>query len=590
MFGPFPLPVPSPSRDRIFAVALVLLAVGAAVYLGSPLDSLGHGLAVVGVLVAVLQRPAGENLPTRRFWRIIGLGLALFLVVTGWRVAASFALVPPIPERHQTLLYLLRSLFIVMAIETRPDARPLGGREDALRLLELTGAVLFVFALSAYVLVSPSPEGVGAALPVSARQLYVAIDAGLVLRLLTLRRRAAGAYWRAVFGWLGVLFVVRGIGNLLIGTGDPVTPIGTGPSTGQLGFLIFLPLIVAARIQHDPAHEEAAAPLSPRHDNRFALLVAYAFAFPIAHFLVVRLGVLGNEGADARELVMLAFLGSTAVVMWFHQRILVRENRRLEEERQALFEQAAETRRMDGLGRLAGGVAHDFNNLLTVIHGRTALVIAERGADAELVEDLEAVRAAARRGEALTRQLLAFGRRQMLRVEPLSVDRVLTELAPLLRSAVSEEVEVRLDVRANGALVLADQGQLEMSVLNLALNAREAMPSGGVLTIGTDRVELDGAAAAAISHARPGPYVAITVQDTGRGMSAATLKRIFDPFFTTKQFGTGAGLGLASVHGFVVQSGGAVTVISEPGRGAEFRIWLPVAEGDGELAVPTTQP
>jgi signal transduction histidine kinase len=290
-----------------------------------------------------------------------------------------------------------------------------------------------------------------------------------------------------------------------------------------------------------------------------------------------RLAIVEDETAGPREMVVLAFLASAAVLLWVYQRVLMRENRRLEAERQMMVEQAAEGRRVDGLGRLAGGVAHDFNNLLTVIRGRTELMLVEHGTNAQMREDLEAIRQAARRGEGVTRQLLAFGRRQLLRPEVLDVGRVVSELAPLLRSAVSEEVKVLVNVRDAAPFVVADQGQIEMALLNLAVNAREAMPSGGMLAIDVEGVEVDAYAAASIPPAKAGSYVLLTLRDTGSGMDEATLGRIFDPFFTTKPFGSGAGLGLPAVHGFVRQIGGAITVSSQAGEGATFRIYLPAS-------------
>jgi signal transduction histidine kinase len=309
--------------------------------------------------------------------------------------------------------------------------------------------------------------------------------------------------------------------------------------------------------------------------TRLAPLVGYAFTLPVFHFLMERLGIVEDDTAGPREMVVLVFLGSAACLLWVYQRVLIRDNERLERERALMAEQTAQATRLEAIGRLAGGVAHDFNNLLTVIRGRTELMLTAYQHDATLREDLTAVREATRRGEAVTRQLLTFGRRQMLRPEVLDLGLVIADMAPLLRSAISDEVRLALTVRDPAPLILADQGQVEMALLNLAVNAREAMPAGGRLAVSVDEVELDEAAAADIPEARPGRYVLLTVQDTGRGMDEATRSRIFEPFFTTKPFGSGAGLGLPAVHGFVRQSGGAVAVDSAPAQGATFRIYLP---------------
>jgi signal transduction histidine kinase len=588
------LPLPSPRRDSVFAGALVLLALGVlASLLPMPLGGadaswlISNPLGIAAALLAVLVRPQGESARATAFWRLVGAGLAFFFLAQLWHLAAAQSWLPPAVLRRPELLYVGRYLFLVMALEMRPDLPRPGRSEDELRRLDTTGAVLFLFSLITYVLVSPP---LGAPVPSTrfpAGVLYLVLDAFLVLRALGLRVQARSALWSAVYGWLALVVVLRGLVTLAGAAGGSaeLAPLGAVPRVGLAWFVPLLPLVIAARLRAEP---DAATKVVERYaaaEARLAPLVAYAFAFPIFHFLIEWLGIVDDETAAVRGLVVLGFLGVAAVLLWIYQRVLIRENQRLEGERKVVAEQAAEIRRLEGLGRLAGGVAHDFNNLLTVIRGRTELLLAEHAADETLREDLEAIRQAARRGEGVTRQLLAFGRRQILRPEVLDVRRVLEEVEPLLRSAVSEEVRLSVAAEDPELLIVADQGQVEMALLNLAVNAREAMPGGGELMIEVDSVELDGRSAGQIPDAKPGSYVRLTVQDTGRGMDAATLERIFEPFFTTKPFGTGAGLGLPAVHGFVRQSGGAVRVTSAPGRGTIIRIYLPRAQA----AVPAPE-
>jgi signal transduction histidine kinase len=427
----------------------------------------------------------------------------------------------------------------------------------------------------AYVILSPPFPEAGSASRVSMRLLYFVLDLFLVIRVFTLRMQSPSAYWRTAYGLFGICFVMRALNNVVTGSPNGGTAaIGGDPPVGPLWLALFVPLVLVARLAPDTDAEPEVESSSAAR-ARLAPLVAYAFAFPVFHFLMERLGIVEDEMAGPREMVVLAFLGAAALLLWIYQRVLIRENERLEGERKLMAEEAAEARRMEGLGRLAGGVAHDFNNLLTVIRGRTELMLADHRHDPVAREDLEAIKSAARKGEEVTRQLLAFGRKQMLRPQVLDIGQVAREMAPLLRSAVSEEVKVSLVVRDPAPLTVADQGQVEMALLNLAVNAREAMPGGGILAIEVDRADLDAQAAAQIPDAKAGSYVLLTVRDTGRGMDESTLARIFEPFFTTKPFGTGAGLGLPAVHGFVKQSGGAIHVLSEPGRGATFRILLP---------------
>ena len=247
-------------------------------------------------------------------------------------------------------------------------------------------------------------------------------------------------------------------------------------------------------------------------------------------------------------------------------------------ERKRLEEQYRQTQRMEAVGQLAGGVAHDFNNLLTVITGYSDLLLQslkDRTADQRRVQEIQ--RAAAR-AASLTRQLLAFSRKQVLEPRVLDLDEVVQGMAPMLSRLLGEHVTLRTPrARALGC-VKADRGQIEQVVMNLAINARDAMPEGGTLTIALSDVELDGAARGGGTALRSGRHVMLAVSDTGCGMDAATRARIFEPFFTTKEIGKGTGLGLATVYGIVQQSDGAIEVESEPGRGSTFRVCLPRVE------------
>ena len=258
----------------------------------------------------------------------------------------------------------------------------------------------------------------------------------------------------------------------------------------------------------------------------------------------------------------------------------VREREREREAREALEQELAHARRLEAIGRLAGGVAHDLNNLLSPILGNAALAL-ERVPAGELRVDLEDIRDAALRARLLTQQLLAFGRKQMLTLEALDPSDTVEEIAPMIRRLVGADVELGLELARGLPAVRADRAQLDAALLNLTANARDAMPAGGVLRIATalDEVEPERAARCGIA---PGRYVAIVVSDTGAGIDDATRARLFEPFFTTKP--TGNGLGLASAHGTVRQLGGAIEVESEPGRGSTFRVLLPVTT---EAPVPT---
>jgi two-component system, cell cycle sensor histidine kinase and response regulator CckA len=229
---------------------------------------------------------------------------------------------------------------------------------------------------------------------------------------------------------------------------------------------------------------------------------------------------------------------------------------------------------MEAIGTLAGGIAHDFNNILTVITSYSSLLL-EEATDEKQRTQLAEVGTAARKATELTRQLLTFSRRDIVRLRPVSINEAVDSLRPMLRRLLSANIDVVTTLSPATGFVVADPSQLEQIVMNLAVNAADAMPDGGTLVVETRDVELDLRYAEMHAGVRPGMYVMLAVSDTGTGMDAATLRKIFEPFFTTKEVGRGTGLGLATVYAIVNQLGGTIWVYSEPGHGATFKIYLP---------------
>jgi CheY-like chemotaxis protein len=232
---------------------------------------------------------------------------------------------------------------------------------------------------------------------------------------------------------------------------------------------------------------------------------------------------------------------------------------------------------MEALGRLAGGVAHDFNNLLTVIKGHSQLVIDRMNPADAIYSSTQQIMRTADRAASLTRQLLAFSRMQVLQPKILDLNALVADMSKLLRRLVREDIEFGFRLGDSLGRIKADASQIEQVLLNLTVNACDAMPEGGKLTIETQKLKVDAAYAQARPPLSPGEYVQLVVTDTGHGMDAATKSRIFEPFFTTKESGKGTGLGLATVYGVVRQSGGFIRVETSPGNGARFEIYLPRA-------------
>jgi two-component system cell cycle sensor histidine kinase/response regulator CckA len=252
--------------------------------------------------------------------------------------------------------------------------------------------------------------------------------------------------------------------------------------------------------------------------------------------------------------------------------------------RRQLEEQLRQAQKMEAVGQLAGGVAHDFNNLLTAILGYADILSSQVGEGSPATESVAEIRKAGERAASLTRQLLAFSRRQVLEPKVLDLNAVVENLEKMLRRLIGEDVELFTVLDRGIARVRADAGQLEQVVINLAVNARDAMPKGGTLTIETKDVELDEAYAREHISVRPGRYVMLAVSDTGIGMSVETKSHMFEPFFTTKGKGKGTGLGLATVYGIVKQSGGYIWAYSELDRGTSFKVYLPHVEGAVDAA------
>jgi two-component system, cell cycle sensor histidine kinase and response regulator CckA len=256
-----------------------------------------------------------------------------------------------------------------------------------------------------------------------------------------------------------------------------------------------------------------------------------------------------------------------------------RERKKAEEALRRSEDQLRQSQKVEAIGRLAGGIAHDFNNLLTIINGYTELLLARLPGEDRVSKDINEIRKAGQRAASLTRQLLAFSRKQILEPRVLDLNAIVVDLEKMLRRLIGEDVELKIVPASGLRRIKADPGQIEQVIMNLVVNARDAMPKGGKLTLETANVDLDETYAGRHVGVRAGAYVLLAVSDSGCGMDREAMAHIFEPFFTTKGPGKGTGLGLSTVYGIVKQSGGNVWAYSEPGLGTTLKIYLPQAEG-----------
>jgi two-component system cell cycle sensor histidine kinase/response regulator CckA len=330
--------------------------------------------------------------------------------------------------------------------------------------------------------------------------------------------------------------------------------------------------LVVADLASDPRLLPAHRETSYRLGYRGMLVVPVKIGERVAGVLSIR--TKRDSGFSSEDVALALAFASQAAVALENSR-LYQETRRAYDELSTTQDQLTQARKMEAVGRLAGGVAHDFNNLLTVMIGRSQLLLRRLEAQDPVRPELELIQEAAGQAAELTRQLLAFSRKQVLRPTVLDLNSAVAHLGAMLKRLIGEDIVLVTELAPALGCVKADPGQIQQVVMNLTANARDAMPRGGRLTIETANVDLDATYARRHVGVPPGQYVMLAVTDTGLGMAPETQAHIFEPFFTTKGPGQGTGLGLATVYGVVKQSDGHIWVYSEPGRGTTFKIYLP---------------
>ncbi len=573
-FLPYVLPILPPNQRQWYA------------------DHLAEIPMLVTVLVALQYGIGRRPAPERTFWQLVSLAIACWLAVLVVDLAAPAAWRGNRLSLAEDLLYLLFYLMLVLALELEP-ARQERGR--TLRWVRTAGAIVFAFGLLTYFVLIPSrltPRQYATWVP--SMLLYLSLDTYLVVRLASLWHARPAGPWRRVHGLLlasaTLWWVTDGI--------ETLEYLGVLPRIrggGPLDLFWYAPLaslIAAARVGAVGGQPEDRSVPQPPPDVLDRLwdgsLMVYAVAFPLLHLGLSLSGLLDPASRPARELSVLVVLLALSAMAFLYQRFLERENRRLAAEHEEVNRQLHVARRLDALGRLAGGIAHDFNNLLTVIlaHGGLLRQALPPGAAGEA--DLRQIMEAAKRGRSLVRKLLGVGRQNVLAPRPLDLSRLIHEFYPTVRRLLPESIEVRLFLAPAGPVVQADPDAVEQVFLNLATNARDAMPEGGLLLVETGWARLDQTHQARLGWGPPGEYGFLSVTDTGIGMDQATREQLFEPFFTTKEGELGSGLGLAMAYGLVKQQGGFIEVRSTPGQGTTIRVlWPKAAAPEADLRPAT---
>ncbi len=355
-----------------------------------------------------------------------------------------------------------------------------------------------------------------------------------------------------------------------------------------------VPFVVATMLAagyEQPAETAAVVP-ETWNERRFLLKNAGLAVMPLTVWaLAIKAANHDHIVAYGTVIVSLACYGAHLTLSQYRNHRNAEALRASEERYRLLFQQLLQAEKMQAIGRLAGGVAHDFNNVLTIVMGYAQQMLDSENPAADSVHNgASQIITASNRAAALTRQLLAFGRKQVLQPSTLNLNAIIVDVDKMLRRLIHENVEIVTTPSPQLGAVKADVSQMEQVLLNLVINARDAMPDGGTLTIETANVELDDAYAREHAGVNSGSYVMLAVSDTGQGMSADILAHIFEPFFTTKEVSKGSGMGLATVYGIVQQSGGHIWVYSEPGRGSTFKVYLPRVEESAERAARAQTP
>src|SRR5215469_10794984 len=580
-------------RRRVASSAWLLVALQIAAFLlfGDPLRTWASNIVQVAccIVAAAFCFDASRRSPglDKTFWGLFGLAfLAYGISNIIWTYYENWLKAPVPASPLSQFLYICYDAPIVMALFLREgeDASGLDWQRslDFVQMLMVAFLVYYDFLFLRALQRGP--------------QSLEVMEQGMtnVLNFVLAVAFVARSYWgrttlvRSLCRKMSVYFIVYAVAA---GIGDYALTFINANSGSWSSLAWTVPFIVAASLaaSYEPQQYEIIETSQREWKKRSFLLKNIGLAImPLTVLaLAMRAGNHDRVVVYGTVIISLACYGAHLTISQYRQQESVLALRASEERYRLLFQQLLQAEKMQAIGRLAGGVAHDFNNVLTVIMGYAQHMIDFPSPDT-VHNSASQILTASNRAASLTRQLLAFGRKQILQPSVVNLNTVIVDVDKMLRRLIAENVQIVTRPAATLGCVKADLGQMEQVLLNLVINARDAMPNGGIITVETANVELDETYASQHAGVRPGSYVMLAVSDTGIGMDEATKSHIFEPFFTTKEMGKGSGLGLATVYGAVQQSGGHIWVYSEPGRGSTFKVHLPRDE-EGKVAVPVEE-
>jgi signal transduction histidine kinase/ActR/RegA family two-component response regulator len=578
-------------RRRVASSAwlLVALQIAAFLLLGDPLRTWASNIAQVACCIAAAAFCFGASRRSpgldKTFWALFAISFSAYGISNIiWTYYENWLKAPVPASLLSQFLYICYDAPIVMALFLREGEDPSG--LDWQRSLDFVQMLMVAFLVYYDFLFLRALQRGPHTLDV--------MEQGLtnVLNFLLAAAFVARSYWgrtalvRSLCRKMSVYFIVYAVAA---GIGDYALTFINANSGSWSSLAWTVPFIVAASLaaSYEPQrYELTEVPLREWKKGSFLLKNIGLAIMPLTVLaLAMRAGNHDRVVVYGTVIISLACYGAHLTISQYRQQESVVALQASEERYRLLFQQLVQAEKMQGIGRLAGGVAHDFNNVLTVIMGYAQHMIEFQDPDT-VHNSASQILTASNRAASLTRQLLAFGRKQILQPSVINLNAVMVDVDKMLRRLVAENVQIVTHPAAALGCVKADLGQMEQVLLNLVINARDAMPGGGTITVETANVELDEAYSSQHAGVQPGNYVMLAVSDTGIGMDEATKAHIFEPFFTTKEMGKGSGLGLATVYGVVQQSGGHIWVYSEPGRGSTFKVYLPqVEDREGKKAV-----